>query len=196
MTKPYRAAMKKEWREMLHFYMNQYECFGFPLSNVTKDSVFHIAVQSGNVKLLNDLLKINAEALLFPNLTGNTALHEAAAFGDVEMAKLLIMYDEKETKPGGQRAVDINNHIGETPLFRAAAFGRTEMVEFLAKKVGDNYKSFHRRRKDGMTILHMAVLSRCFGRVLRLSFISSRSILTQTSLSLSLISLCQLQIQL
>ncbi|XP_041023321.1 uncharacterized protein LOC121264270 isoform X2 [Juglans microcarpa x Juglans regia] len=167
MTRPYRAAMKKEWQEMLDFYMDQYECFGFPLSNVTKDSVFHIAVHSRNVKLLNDLLEINAEALLLPNLTGNTALHEAAAYGNVEMAELLIMYDEKETKPGGQRAVDINNHIGETPLFRAAAFGRTQMVEFLAKKVGDNYKSFHRRRKDGMTILHMAVLSRCFDTALK-----------------------------
>ncbi|KAG7963039.1 hypothetical protein I3843_09G098000 [Carya illinoinensis] len=168
MTKPYRAAIQKEWKKMQDFYENNYECFGFPLSTVTQDSVFHIAVHSRNVELLKDLLEINAEALRFPNLTGNTALHEAAAYGNVKMAKLLIMYDEKETRESGdQRAVDINNRIGETPLFRAAAFGRTEMVEFLAKKVGDDYKSFHRRRNDGMTILHMAVLSGCFDTALK-----------------------------
>lgn len=42
------------------FLQGSYDCLGFSLSNVTKDSVFHIAVHSRNVELLKDLLKINA----------------------------------------------------------------------------------------------------------------------------------------
>lgn len=96
------------------------------------------------------------------NIWGNTPLHEVAATGDKEMARILLKFDKSQL---GQK-----NNFGETPLFRAAAFGRKEMVKFLVRNVIEdiNRKSSiiekHRRRKDSTSILHIAILGIHFGK--------------------------------
>lgn len=164
MTKPYRAVLKEEWEAMGRYFEEHNEAL-YSHMTVSKDTALHIAVYSGDVKLLDTLLSIEPTVELAPhelkNDSGNTPLHVAAAVGNVEMACLLINKDKT--------LLETANSNGETPLFTAAAYGRIKMVEFLAPKVED--KKRHRKRGE-VSILHVAVIGKHFGR-LCLSFISS-----------------------
>lgn len=170
-TKPYRAAMKKDWESLKRYYEQHPEAAGLPLT-VTKDTVLHIAVHSNDKKLLKHFLD-NAPPFSYKvtDLYGNNAVHEAAATGNVEMAKILLNFDRElhcSTTNDGQKneycsdeLLQIMNNRGETALFRAAAFGRTKMVRFLCSKIKN--KDAHRRRHDSTSILHIAVLGKYFG---------------------------------
>ncbi|XP_011047004.1 PREDICTED: uncharacterized protein LOC105141473 [Populus euphratica] len=169
-TKPYRAAMKKDWESLKRYYEQHPEAVGFPLT-VTKDTVLHIAVHSNDKKLLKHLLDIAPPfSYKVSDIYGNNAVHEAAATGNVEMAKILLNFDRElhcSTINDGQKneycsdeLLQITNNRGETALFRAAAFGRTKMVRFLCSKIKN--KDVHRRRRDSTSILHIAVLGRYF----------------------------------
>ncbi|KAL9392856.1 hypothetical protein Peur_016776 [Populus x canadensis] len=169
-TKPYRAAMKKDWESLKRYYERHPEAAGLPLT-VTKDTVLHIAVHSNDKKLLKHFLD-NAPPFSYKvtDLYGNNAVHEAAATGNVEMAKILLNFDRElhcSTTNDGQKneycsdeLLQIMNNRGETALFRAAAFGRTKMVRFLCSKIKN--KDVHRRRHDSTSILHIAVLGKYF----------------------------------
>ncbi|CAK7351549.1 unnamed protein product [Dovyalis caffra] len=167
--------MEQDWKSLKRFYKQDPEVAGFPLT-VTKDTVLHIAVHSNDPKLLKYLLDI---ALPFTykvtDVYGNNALHEAAATGNVEMAKILLNFDREHnssTTDGQQNESSVNelleikNNRGETALFRAAAFGRTKMVRFLCSKIKN--KAAHRRRDDSTSILHIAVLGKYFETALQL----------------------------
>ncbi|KAJ0080669.1 hypothetical protein Patl1_09854 [Pistacia atlantica] len=58
-------------------------------------------------------------------MTTDTALHEAAANGNLETIKLLVEYDKEPSNDveNTEFLEDINDE-GETPLFKAAAYGR------------------------------------------------------------------------
>ena len=58
------------------------------------------------------------------NIWGNTPLNEAAAIGDIEMARILLKFDKSQ--------LGHKNNIGETLLFIAAAFGRTAGQKWLS----------------------------------------------------------------
>ncbi|KAG6778460.1 hypothetical protein POTOM_014795 [Populus tomentosa] len=121
-------------------------------------------------KLLKSL-PVSVRAYKVTDVYGNNAVHEAAATGNVEMAKILLNFDRDlhcRTTNDGQQNEDcsddllqIMNNRGETALFRAAAFGRTKMVRFLCSKIMN--KGVHRRRHDSTSILHIAVLGKYFG---------------------------------
>ncbi|XP_024023196.1 ankyrin repeat-containing protein ITN1 [Morus notabilis] len=169
MTEPYGAALNKDWNALKNFYELHKEFVTASLT-VTGDTALHIAVHSGNTQLVRSLLnqilgddKGNESPLfhsfieeLAPlrrkNEYGDTALHEAASRGHLEIVKLLLDRDEELLK--------VKNNRGETPLFRAAAFGQTKVVRFLASRVDD--MRTHRRRDDSTSILHIAVLGRYF----------------------------------
>lgn len=169
-TKPYRAAMKKDWESLKRYYEKNPEAAGLPLT-VTKDTVLHIAVHSNDKKLLKHFLD-NAPPFSYKvtDVYGNNAVHEAAATGNVEMAKILLNFDRElycSTTNDGQKngycsdeLLQIMNKRGETALFRAAAFGRTKMVRFLCSKIKN--RDVHRRRHDSTSILHIAVLGKYF----------------------------------
>ena len=164
MTKPYRAATKGKWQEVGTFYENHNELVRAPLT-VTGDTALHFAMHCENTDSLEILLRILKESEFFqPESTppyqitngyGHTALHEAAAAGNLEAVKLLLRCDKG--------LLPIPNNRGETALFRAAAFGRTNVVKFLASEV--QVMEPHVMRKDKTSILHIAILGRYFGTV-------------------------------
>jgi ankyrin repeat protein len=140
---PYEAALDEEWGAMARFYEKYPERL---LDNLTvdKDTAFHIAVYSGEMELLQQiilgLLKRPPEiweALSDKNSHGNPVFHEVATTDSVEAAELLISNirevhgNNLEIKLG--EILEDRNQLGETPLYRAAALGRIKMLKFLAK---------------------------------------------------------------
>ncbi|KAH7545260.1 hypothetical protein FEM48_Zijuj01G0074800 [Ziziphus jujuba var. spinosa] len=171
MTRPYRAAMEGKLGEVKIFYQKYPERLQAPLT-VNGDTAIHIAVFIRDMKLLKSLLQIlksqSEESPPFPilgdkeeeeslfqvkNLHGQTALHLAAADGNLEALNLLLCKDEK--------LLNIRNDRGETPLFVAASYGKTEAVKYLYRRIKEDKKP-HVERKDKTSILHVAILGEYF----------------------------------
>nr|XP_048322769.1 uncharacterized protein LOC125418166 isoform X2 [Ziziphus jujuba var. spinosa] len=171
MTRPYRAAMEGKLGEVKIFYEKYPERLQAPLT-VNGNTAIHIAVFIRDMKLLKSLLQIlksqSEESPPFPilgdkeeeeslfevkNLHGQTALHLAAADGNLEALNLLLCKDEK--------LLNIRNDRGETPLFVAASYGKTEAVKYLYRRIKEDKKP-HVERKDKTSILHVAILGEYF----------------------------------
>uniref|UniRef100_A0A2C9U8D6 PGG domain-containing protein n=1 Tax=Manihot esculenta TaxID=3983 RepID=A0A2C9U8D6_MANES len=182
MSVPYQAFIDGDWERLKSFVEQNTETVVYPLT-VNKDTALHIAVYSGSTSLLSSIVAIakrvaeNSEKIspfLIKNEYGNTALHEAAAAGDVAAAKLLLNCE--------RTLLDIKNKLGETPLYRAAAFGKTEMVKFIAAEIirsreeilqthrqrAPSFMSIHGKRDDSTSILHIAVQAEHFETALYL----------------------------
>ena len=160
LTEPYRAIMEKDLEAVKRYYMKNENVF-HPLTD-TGDTALHVAVYTGNKKLLIFLLDLASFLSDIENELGNTALHEAAAAGNVKMAKHLLSFGESQ--------LDVKNDSGETPLFIAAAFGKTEMVKFLIVDAGKSnpIKENHCTRNDSKSVLEIAILGNYIGRLLSL----------------------------
>lgn len=154
---PYRAALNGDWESMKSFYLRNREYMNLPLT-VTNDTPIHFAVFSGTKSPLVELLEIaQVDACSKRNDMDITPLHEAAAIGNIEAAKILLDRSEED--------LDAKTKIGETPMYRAAAFGMTEMVMFLASQVGRSKRDMdiQRNRDDNTSILHSAIHGQHFG---------------------------------
>lgn len=106
------------------------------------DTALHIASRSGNEKIL---------AAFFPapsmvNDDGNTPLHIACMFGNLQGVKFFIQ------KEGN---VEIKNAFGQTPILLAAQEGHSSIVSFLMT-IGTNIWS---QDEEGETLLHKAVFN-------------------------------------
>ncbi|KAF9672128.1 hypothetical protein SADUNF_Sadunf11G0008500 [Salix dunnii] len=197
MDKPYRAAMRGDWKNMIHHYQDHSLDLSLPVT-LSADTALHIAVYSKQEQPLKDLLEIvkgisevlpdiestapeiespareneslSAEQMKFlkrKNEFGNTALHEATICGNYEAVRLLV-------KQYADLLTKINNY-GETPLFTAAAFAEAEIVEFLLwskpeQCVNDECRllEIHRKREDGLSILSAAIKGQHFETALML----------------------------
>ncbi|KAB1200041.1 hypothetical protein CJ030_MR0G008591 [Morella rubra] len=66
----------------------------------------------------------------------------------------------------------MQNRAGETALFRAAHYGKTETFDFLTEKIleyDEGGKKPFLQRKDGTTILHIAILTEHFGLAVKIA---------------------------
>ncbi|KAJ0081820.1 hypothetical protein Patl1_09897 [Pistacia atlantica] len=137
---PYRAALEEDWVYMMNFFEKNPNAMSLPLS-AARDTAFHLSVFSNDkqpIKHLLDIAKKNhmtTDDVLAKNKYGDTALHEAAANGNLEAVKLLVEYDKEPSYDveNTEFLEDINDE-GETPLFKAAAYGRTKVVKVLASE--------------------------------------------------------------
>ncbi|KAL4628260.1 hypothetical protein ACB092_05G224500 [Castanea dentata] len=167
---PYLAALGKQWDVMKRFFeKNENRAQLFSQMTVEEDTAFHIAAYSEEKELLQHLVKLLPassslfEALNKKNTHGNNTFHEVAATDRVETAEFLVNKLQEVYGPDEGKLEDLlmaENKLGETPIYRAVAHGQTEMAKYLATQVGD--LSTHFRRKDKMSILHIAVIGQHF----------------------------------
>ncbi|KAK6776826.1 hypothetical protein RDI58_027827 [Solanum bulbocastanum] len=119
------------------------------------DTILHFIAIHGNVSALKLLIEerpISGQDLKIQNKDGNTALHEAARFGRLEIVKVMVSLDSE--------ILFERNSKGETPIYVAAAHGEKEVFTFLA----DNNlcDEFTMTRNDGSTVLHAAITHECY----------------------------------
>ncbi|KAL6273253.1 hypothetical protein ACE6H2_023945 [Prunus campanulata] len=172
---PYECAMNDNWESLKRFYKDDVMAVvgGMTTKN---DTGLHVAGLAGRKDVLEFFISlIKSEHWILPrvltmeNNRGNTQLHEVAASGNLDAAKLLVeegfhAFDgEVESSYARSVLVEIKNHLGETPLYRAAAFGHTKLVQYLATQVGDDIEQHFQREVDRVSILHIAVLGQHFG---------------------------------
>ena len=178
LKKPYLAALREEWDDMKRFFNNNREHLLSPLT-IGEDTAFHIAAYSERKELPEKLVQLLPrspsslfEALNKANKHGNNTFHEVAITNRVDIAELLVK--KLQEAPGADKVLEEllkeRNQLGETPLYRAAALGQTKMAKFFAKKIGDSNLSYHFRRNDQVSILHIAVIGQHFGLSLSLIF--------------------------
>ncbi|TKY46850.1 Ankyrin repeat domain-containing protein 7 [Spatholobus suberectus] len=130
--------------------------------NKNRGTALHVAVNDGEVKLVNDLVGaiLDREASAAPsggsalrsrNERGDTPLHLAASRGFIAMCKCIIG-EEGERKD----LIKVKNKKGETPLFRAVLTCQKKTFVYLHHHVSKDL-DFPLRNNEGDTILHRAI---------------------------------------
>ncbi|XP_055836199.1 protein ACCELERATED CELL DEATH 6-like isoform X2 [Solanum dulcamara] len=120
-----------------------------PLDN-RGDTILHFIAIHDNVSVVKLLIEeglVSSRDLRIKNKNGNTALHEAAKLGRLEIVKVLVSLDSE--------IVLERNKKGETPIYVAGMNGEKEVFTLLA----DNNlcDEFSMIRDDGSTVLHAAI---------------------------------------
>ncbi|KAK2991140.1 hypothetical protein RJ640_029433 [Escallonia rubra] len=149
----FQSAMKGDWKEVVKIYKAHPEVHK---EKITKsgDTVLHIAVLDGQESKVHKLVElirekgVTREALGVANVRGNTPLHLAASVGSVSMCECIA--------DGNASLIGDRNGDGETPLFLAVLHGNKDAFLCLSRICGDE-GNYYWRRKDGDTILHVAI---------------------------------------
>ncbi|XP_042516806.1 uncharacterized protein LOC122091057 isoform X1 [Macadamia integrifolia] len=154
----YRAATEGNLEILMKFCSQHSKAVPIDASG---DTVCHLLARNFHAKVVSELL------LKFPyhdlmtmrNSEEETALHEAARVGCIEIADLIFQKQDD--------LITDRNKLGETPIFLAAAFGQEKMLRFFFNKrsYSGNYDDL-RRNTDGSTILHAAVIGEFYGLAL------------------------------
>jgi ankyrin repeat protein len=127
--------------------------------NLSQDPLLNVVIAYGKSKLAIRLIsEMSLENLMAKNYDGDTALHLAAAKGDVRVATALV-----DKNPGLLEAR--NQHL-EIPLHKAAQHGEMEVFWTLV----DKNSPADARREDGATMLHCAVMGNAPGLLIKLNF--------------------------
>lgn len=152
-------AMKGQWREVLDAYKNNPRALE---AKVTKaeGTVLHMAVYVGQTNFLTTLLEnINEDVSLamlnIPNSEGNTPLHLAAKFGNVDICNIIAKRDPK--------LILCRNFEGETPLFLAAIHGTKDAFFCLHGLLQNKDDYSPCIKSNGDTILHSTISNEYFG---------------------------------
>lgn len=165
--KVFGLAMSGKWKEVVEMYK---EDSMVQKANITRsgDTGLHIAVSDGKEEVVAQMLDSirtlqpphRKEALQTHNHRRNTALHLAAAMGNVKMCDMIASEEPS--------LVDCRNVDGETPLFLAALYGRKQA--FLCLHYCRNPDTAsppyypNCTRNCGDTILHCAIAGEYFSK--------------------------------
>ncbi|KAK7302992.1 hypothetical protein RJT34_13891 [Clitoria ternatea] len=171
MKKPYILAKRYDWEGFGAFFRKHKDLLDKQI-DLHLSTPFHYLAHCGNPTMYKEMLELVGESdvkrvLRLQDDMGNTALHEAAFTGEVEMTKSILEYEEVEgSEQQYQPLLEIRNKLGETPVYRAAALGKTRLLKFFMhqKRVLPSVH-FH-RKADNMSILHTAVIDQFFGTAL------------------------------
>ncbi|XP_065859616.1 uncharacterized protein [Euphorbia lathyris] len=160
-TNLFKSAMRGEWDKVVETYHDNPRAYA---AKITKagDTALHLAVRDGQDQVVEKLVNIMSahpfeakQALKMANDEGNTALHIAAAVGNVRMCYFIAKFDPS--------LVGARNHENETPFFFTALYGKTDAFLCLHTLVGlTAARSYYRRGTDGDTILHVAIIGEYF----------------------------------
>ncbi|KAL7170532.1 hypothetical protein ACSBR2_035410 [Camellia fascicularis] len=121
------------------------------------NTLLHFLAMYGNLSafqmLLGDGILTN-EDLTIGNKKGDTALHEAAKFGQKKIVEVLLEYERD--------LVMVSNNSEETPLFTAASCGKKDVFDLLIKDGRIHSDHYVMARTDGSTVLHAAIMGEYF----------------------------------
>lgn len=165
----FKLTMQKKWGKVVE----KYEDSSAHKIKLTKseDTAFHIAISSYNSKspsssheqsiedMISWMKKCSSlsNVLSMQNEKGDTPLHLAAAVGWKVICSRIVEEDWELIK--------IRNKKGETPLFIAAHHGNLEAFHSLLGTEKDKKPDESLcRRKDGNTVLHMAISGEFFSK--------------------------------
>ena len=101
----------------------------------------HDAVKSGDIKKVSQIIDSNPN-VISEESPGDTPLHIAAQYGNIEMANLLLSKGSNINSSSGFASFEYNRHItffvkNLTPLHTAVIHNQKEMVSFLVSKGAD-----------------------------------------------------------
>ncbi|KAJ3707019.1 hypothetical protein LUZ61_010724 [Rhynchospora tenuis] len=115
--------------------------------NLSQDPLLSVVIAYEKSDIAIRLIdEMSAESMMAENYDGDTALHVAAAKGDVKVAAALA-----EMNP---RLLGARNKHMEIPLHKAALFGEADVFWILVHK----NSPVDARREDGATMLHCAIM--------------------------------------
>eukprot|EP01054_Gregarina_sp_Poly1_P011199 Gregarina_sp_Poly_1__11198@NODE_916_length_5724_cov_311_910553_g651_i0_p3_GENE_NODE_916_length_5724_cov_311_910553_g651_i0NODE_916_length_5724_cov_311_910553_g651_i0_p3_ORF_typecomplete_len248_score41_79Ank_4/PF13637_6/4_7e02Ank_4/PF13637_6/9_4e06Ank_4/PF13637_6/2_2e09Ank_4/PF13637_6/2_5e06Ank_4/PF13637_6/5e10Ank_4/PF13637_6/0_0048Ank_2/PF12796_7/3_7e09Ank_2/PF12796_7/1_7e09Ank_2/PF12796_7/6_1e11Ank_2/PF12796_7/0_01Ank_5/PF13857_6/4_5e03Ank_5/PF13857_6/2_5e06Ank_5/PF13857_6/0_66Ank_5/PF13857_6/3 len=115
---------------------------------------FHLACASGNVKVLNTLIKAGAKIDRIVESTGNNGLHIAAGKGLLETCQSLL--NELLLRGRDREFLESRNAQGYTPLLKAVSSDRLEVTKFLISR---HAEITVRDPTSQECILHLAVVN-------------------------------------
>lgn len=146
-------AMKGKWNEVSKIYETSREARRAKLTK-SEDTALHIAVSVGQTEVALKLVGMcEDDIMLIANASGNTALHLAAALGDLLACKAMVSKNPD--------LLASRNQKGETPLFLAARHGKREAFLYLHSLGKEDLQV---RRNNGDTILHAAISGEYFSK--------------------------------
>ncbi|XVF71550.1 hypothetical protein PTKIN_Ptkin12aG0047000 [Pterospermum kingtungense] len=175
MREAYAKVLKNDAQGLKGIYQKNPDAI-FNQITACRDTIFHIAAYRGCKEVLKVLVTMVAQSkkrqlLKMKNIHGNTILHEVATTTNVKAAYVLIgelLYSDGSQNHESdirerEEILSDRNKLGETPLFRSAEYGNKTMVMYLASEVErvGNLQD-HYKRYDGVSILHIAVISQRF----------------------------------
>ncbi|CAK7346530.1 unnamed protein product [Dovyalis caffra] len=148
--------MGGQWDEVVAIYRDNTAAYE---ARITKsgDTALHIAVNGGPeyvVQKLVDIIskqpnEVRRNGLKVANKRGNTPLHLAASMGNAKMCSCIASQERS--------LVGVRNNDNETPFFLAALHGKKDAFLCLYNICGHDEGRLYYRRKDGETILHVAI---------------------------------------
>ncbi|CAL9009985.1 unnamed protein product [Prunus brigantina] len=112
-----------------------------------------VAVSSGHIGIVSDLLRVCADLALIVDKNGNSPLHYASSKGQREITRAVLWTLLKLNPKPAQKAQQYN-HNGHTPLHLAAINYRVPVLEVFLLLAEP---SFQVVTKSGETVFHLAV---------------------------------------
>ncbi|XP_024021426.1 uncharacterized protein LOC21385933 [Morus notabilis] len=165
-------VMKGDWKEVVRKYKEDGRAHKLKISR-SGHTALHLAVSDAGEDVVEEMVdaiksrnstKDAFEALSIGNERGHTALHFAAALGNLRMCKCIASVDPL--------LVGVRNNEGETPLFWAVLYGAQPQAFFCLYKMcssTDQEAGYsYCRREDGQTILHCAIFAEEFELALQI----------------------------
>ena len=158
-------CMEGKWEKVLNKF-DKFPSLQNARLSASGETALHIAVRESTEVIVHRLVELidkqserrwqTPSALWIPNHRGNTPLHLAALIGNVGMCRCIAGRHEE--------LLDLRNKAGETPLFLAALRGKKDAFLYLHQICGaERQYEYHRRDRDGQTILHVAIIGEYFG---------------------------------
>lgn len=123
--------------------------------NLSGDSLIGVLIRCRKsdlaVKLVMKMTSL--EGLKAKNFEGNTALHVAAAEGDIRAARAIL--HQANANQVTSEFIEARNNENETSLHKAVKYGKEDIFWMLAEEYGSEVDA---RGVDGSSILHYAIM--------------------------------------
>lgn len=153
-----KAALKGNWDSCKSFFDKDPNAVTAKITRAS-ETVLHIVVGTGkSICFVENLLDLIPEKALvnLRDQVGQTALHYAAIFGNVEAAKLLVAKNPCLTNTWNASLL--------LPLHLAAGYAHKEMVLYLLTVTRDDLKPYAFADESGVKLLNLVIVAQYYGK--------------------------------